>query len=65
MSKFFLEIFQNFQKTFKKFGQHFIFSNVPVDCQPATRVKREFLKISRRAIFQNIPMHVIEFSTEL
>ena len=61
----FLEIFQNFQETFKKFGQEFVFNNVPVDCQPATPVKREFLKISRNiATFRNIAMHVTEFSTE-
>ena len=38
----------------------------PVDCgSTPPPVKRESLKISRRAIFWKIPMHVIELSTEL
>ena len=43
------------QKNFKKFGQQFAFGNVPVDCQSAAPVKREFLKISRRTTFRNVP----------
>ena len=34
-------------------------------CNRATPVKRELLDISRRAAFQNIPMHVLEFLAEL
>ena len=34
-----------------------------VDCKPP--VKREFLKISRKATFQNIPRHVTEYLREL
>ena len=37
----------------------------PVDCKPITPVKRKFLKISWGATFNNIPMHVKEFPTEL
>ena len=32
---------------------------------PATPVKRGFLEISRRATFQNIPVHVLELLTQL
>ena len=31
----------------------------PVDCKFTTLVKREFLKISRGATFQNLPMHLV------
>ena len=58
-------IFQNLQKTFKKFGQQFVVGNVPVDCQPATLVKREFFKISRRATFRNIPKQSFQQSCRM
>ena len=37
---------------FKKFGQEFVFISVPVDYKVATSVKRKFIEISRRPIFE-------------
>ena len=57
--------FTKFSKNFKKFGQQFVFGNVPVDCQSATPVKREFLKISRRTTFRNIPKQSFQQSCKI
>ena len=37
---------------FKKFGQEFVFISVPVDYKVATSVKKKFIEISRRPIFE-------------
>ena len=45
---------------FKKFGQEFVFISVPVDYKVATSVKRKFIEISRRPIFETY--HFTQYS---
>ena len=63
----FLEISYIFQGTFNKFGEELVFSLAlkTVDCTPATPVKKELLEIYRKSTFRNIPMHLLEFLTDL
>ena len=52
------------------FKSSFLAALKTVDCKPATAVKRGLSRkisreITRKATFQNIPIHVLEFSTNL